>query len=310
MSAYIVDRAHIAAMVRLGLSGPTGRVVSPGTAWHTLTWYADDPRETAALATDSADYFRRLAAIRRELTHDNAQRVAYMLAVANVASVAHRYPDDTPDTLPGRMDHWWTDPAPVFDITHARPLSAVDGLAVINAYRYQACELPGWEGSEAAAFCDALRDALIRALPGYDDAPWTIDDDEPAPAPAPVLAPEPTSTAVAPDPAAAIADAGRAATIAAIRDALRRRTGRPWSVTGGRGTAWGWIRIDAPPRRKVGRFSDMTEEDAATLAGALGLEWVSANNGVSIPSGSDYWAEYIDRAEGRTPTRYGVQYWD
>lgn len=35
-----------------------------------------------------------------------------------------------------------------------------------------------------------------------------------------------------------------------IRQALRRRSGKAWSVTGGRGTAWGWITITAPPRRQ------------------------------------------------------------
>ena len=62
MSAYIVDRAHIAAMVRLALEGPTDGPHGPGRAW-SLTWYAADPRETAAAATDSADYFRRLESI-------------------------------------------------------------------------------------------------------------------------------------------------------------------------------------------------------------------------------------------------------
>lgn len=40
-------------------------------------------------------------------------------------------------------------------------------------------------------------------------------------------------------------------TIKRIKDALKRRSGKPWSVTGGRGTAWGWITIDAPPARTV-----------------------------------------------------------
>ena len=43
----------------------------------------------------------------------------------------------------------------------------------------------------------------------------------------------------------------RAGTIKAIRKSLKRRSGKPWSVTGGRGTAWGWITIDAPPSRRT-----------------------------------------------------------
>jgi hypothetical protein len=36
-----------------------------------------------------------------------------------------------------------------------------------------------------------------------------------------------------------------------IRIALKKRTGKSWSVTGGRGTAWGWITVQAPPKRRV-----------------------------------------------------------
>lgn len=37
-----------------------------------------------------------------------------------------------------------------------------------------------------------------------------------------------------------------------IKKALKEITGRTWSVTGGRGTAWGWLTIAAPPRRRIG----------------------------------------------------------
>jgi hypothetical protein len=53
----------------------------------------------------------------------------------------------------------------------------------------------------------------------------------------------------------------------------------------------------------------MSPTDAAELAALLGLE-SAYQQGVKIPSGSDYWEEYIDRAEGRTPAKVGKQYWD
>jgi hypothetical protein len=37
--------------------------------------------------------------------------------------------------------------------------------------------------------------------------------------------------------------------ISAIRTALRKRSGKAWSVKGGRGTSSGWITISSPPRR-------------------------------------------------------------
>ena len=118
-----------------------------------------------------------------------------------------------------------------------------------------------------------------------------------------------------------------------IKAALQKRSGKAWSVTGGRGTAWGWIRIDAPPARrtwshriKAGVATDRPEDyeefdsgqpdgnmspaDRAELGTLLGLEKPVHYQGESIPAGSDYWLEYIDRAMGRTPVKIGVQYWD
>lgn len=128
-------------------------------------------------------------------------------------------------------------------------------------------------------------------------------------------------------------------TMQRIKAALQRRSGKAWSVTGGKGTAWGWITIDAPPRRRTSRYmvkpgcsgnlpedydrtrtdtgepgGSITEAEALELARLLG--WPGGEDtpvhhqGVSIPAGHDYWQEYIDRAEGRTPTTRGVPYWD
>jgi hypothetical protein len=108
----------------------------------------------------------------------------------------------------------------------------------------------------------------------------------------------------------------REETIKRIRAGLRARTGRDWSVSGGRGTAYGWITVEAPPRRQTdweGRplpgGGCTSPAERAELARALGLESVHPQ-GVSVPSGSDYYQEYIDRAEGRTPTVFGQRYWD
>ena len=123
--------------------------------------------------------------------------------------------------------------------------------------------------------------------------------------------------------------------IARIRTALRRRSGVAWSVKGGRGTAWGWLRISAPPSRLgCGRFhsyvyggddcrdcdaqrfelyggatecsahacSDscyrayLTPEDRATLAHLLGGERVHAQGVVVSPDSREY---YVRCAEGR-----------
>lgn len=123
-------------------------------------------------------------------------------------------------------------------------------------------------------------------------------------------------------------------TIKRIRSALQRRSGKAWSVTGGRGTAWGWLTIDAPPARRTWRNrlkadaspaqlpEDYEEYDSgqpggysspsdrAELGQLLGLDKPVHCQGVSIAASSEYWQEYIDRAEGRTPAKIAQPYWD
>jgi hypothetical protein len=117
-----------------------------------------------------------------------------------------------------------------------------------------------------------------------------------------------------------------------IKKYLRERTGRDWSVTGGRGTAWGWLRIEAPKKRRVchdenpayepfapvgdpareelpwierepreGEVGYYTpQEDRLILAEALGIGLNQAScQGVSISP--DSWDFYLDRAENGPP---------
>lgn len=100
----------------------------------------------------------------------------------------------------------------------------------------------------------------------------------------------------------------RQATINVIRASLRARSGKTWSVTGGTGTAWGWITISSPPKRR-NEFGCMTPEDRKELAELLGLDEVHAQ-GVSVPSQTDFRQEYMDRAQGKTPAVVGVAQWD
>jgi hypothetical protein len=123
--------------------------------------------------------------------------------------------------------------------------------------------------------------------------------------------------------------------IVAIKAGLKARSDRIWSVTRGRGTASGWITIDAPPARRT--WSDreravkgptnhhadqyepydtgqpghsMSPEDRAELGRLLGLEGPAHCQGESIPGASDYYREFIDRAHGRAPSVEGTPYWD
>jgi hypothetical protein len=96
-------------------------------------------------------------------------------------------------------------------------------------------------------------------------------------------------------------------TIMIIRQALKQRSGKSWSVTGGKGTAYGWITIDAPPARRVN--NRMTESDQKELAALLGLPSVHFQ-GATIAASSDYREEYIARARGEQPEKIAQPYWD
>ena len=94
-----------------------------------------------------------------------------------------------------------------------------------------------------------------------------------------------------------------------IKAALKKRSGKSWSVTGGKGTAWGWITIHSLPSKRDS-FGCMTSEDREELGKLLGLENQVHFQGVSIPAATDYREEYIARAEGRQPLVLGKPYWD
>ena len=85
-----------------------------------------------------------------------------------------------------------------------------------------------------------------------------------------------------------------------IRAALKRRTGIAFRVFRGRGTSSGWITIDVPDGR---------DDLRGQLADALGKDHVH-HQGELVPGGHDYYREYIDRAEGRSPAKVGTPYWD
>lgn len=126
----------------------------------------------------------------------------------------------------------------------------------------------------------------------------------------------------------------RAEVIKAIKAALERRSGMKWSVTGGRGTAYGWIKIDAPPKEKTWHHRDTGQEDhrgrtiyedyedatksygymsparRKLLGELLGLDNPVHCQGESIPSSGDYYREYLDRAETGRAEHNGKPYWD
>lgn len=124
-----------------------------------------------------------------------------------------------------------------------------------------------------------------------------------------------------------------------IREALKRRSGKTWSVRGDRGTAWGWITIAAPPARRVGHkpnpaYGDInvyrtdvpmevddpdapkekrwytSEADCEELQRLFGLSRPVHCQGISIPAASDYRRFYVAAARGLEPIGDPQPYWD
>lgn len=54
----------------------------------------------------------------------------------------------------------------------------IDSMGVmakqVSCYEYQACEHEEWENSKAYHMCQAIKEALLRNHPDYEDAPWGV----------------------------------------------------------------------------------------------------------------------------------------
>ncbi len=156
----MVCKEHIDALVTAALEvydrGPLSWFVRPMTKEEQADAY-EVGEPWGAEGPSIAELLRRVA------TSEEADRIGQMLMRENRLSVNHRYGESQVEGI------------------YAYGLRRPDGkvrqvviLKGLDAYEYQSCEHPGWETSEAFAFCQALRRRMIRRLPGYDQAPWEI----------------------------------------------------------------------------------------------------------------------------------------
>lgn len=148
MSAYVVSLPHINALVEAA-QRPGKDHFGP------VSWYWGNPSRS------------------RKAEWNEGDSIGKMLLAENIKSVAYRYREpETSNELPGPI------PLPTVEgYTFEHPRISLGQVAILKAldgYEYQSCEHPGWEKSEARAFCEALRSRMIHELPGYDDAEWEI----------------------------------------------------------------------------------------------------------------------------------------
>jgi hypothetical protein len=147
VSAFVVSATHVDVLLSVALHGPNDGV-GPRRNWQPPYLNEADAQLSSATCSPTG---------------------AALLA-ENIASVAHRYPNDALHELPGPMPM----PMPAqYEFTDFGPcLTIAEACAAIDCYAYQSCEHPKWEASSAHAFCERLRAALVGRLPGYDAAPW------------------------------------------------------------------------------------------------------------------------------------------
>lgn len=187
MSAYVVGKVHVDFLVQAALAGP-----SDGVGWNSgpeskFSWHHDgqlhrldvgDERPAASLVFNPI-----------ELVPPSV--LGQRLVDECVVSVHSRYPDSSPGDgeLPGPVDAYYVGPYVWEPFLQSQtrliargmpgvivpPASTVVIAKQIAHYEYQSCEHAAWERSEAHAFCRALRDSLLRSLPGWAEAPWGID---------------------------------------------------------------------------------------------------------------------------------------
>lgn len=161
MSAYMVDREHIASLVRTAVQGPTGRAVSPDTAWRGVTFHTVSREELSRMNWAEAHQYTF------RVEHNTGEALGEMLRRENVESLRARYSDADEVMIP----EWAKEPFR-WSFTDGRRLTPVEALASLDCYGYQACEHDEWQSSGAYNFCEAFRHALIGTLDGYS---WNIN---------------------------------------------------------------------------------------------------------------------------------------
>ena len=104
------------------------------------------------------------------VSHENREELLTMLADENLASLEARYAEPKATSLIGSSSRFPRHPSKALN------LSPVALLKAVNCYEYQSCEHTAWRDSKAFAFCQALKGALVHALPGYEAAnTWGIE---------------------------------------------------------------------------------------------------------------------------------------
>lgn len=164
MSAWLCSHLHIKALAIYATTW-TGRVIHQHTQTAEGKWIKAQVDEFP-LVYLNAEEGQDLA---------DPTTVARILMTENIKSVCHRYDEEeahyywqelTVDITPADKTHF-----------HTLRLSPIQLIKLIHCCTFQSSEHPDWEASLAKTILMVLEDHLIRELPGYEDAAWSLHDD-------------------------------------------------------------------------------------------------------------------------------------
>lgn len=106
--------------------------------------------------------------------HEKASLIANILREQNIRSVQERYPNIPVKDLPGdeSMGVIKMSARSFADIRDYPPMIIIKAC---HNVAYQSCETSDWPTTQAHTLLRTIEDAAVRALPGYDEAPWGIE---------------------------------------------------------------------------------------------------------------------------------------
>lgn len=137
MSAYLVDKKHVAYLVNCAISFRIADSRGKFNFYHKGKWI--------------------------EVNYDNKEEIATMLLRENVKSINYRYNERKRTPKVTRKD---------FNGFLTLPFDALQLIRSCKCYNYQACEHDGYEKSQAKSFIKALIDSAINEIPGYGEKAW------------------------------------------------------------------------------------------------------------------------------------------
>lgn len=128
-----------------------------------------DAMLTALPHDDQANLLRRIESRTKTTSAWTLTDVGRLLLDENERSVASRYPNVPDAERPGTIG----ERSAGYRFTE-RPTSFVEGLKLLDSWRYQSCETDDHATTLAWQVSMLMTDALIGALPGYTEAAWSL----------------------------------------------------------------------------------------------------------------------------------------